>query len=142
MKPNEAITPTGETLIRKVLLTNAVSSGIFGLLLLAFPGYVAEWTGLESRTALVETAVFLLLFVAFLVWTVSRSMVPPSAVLVIAVIDILWVAGSVLLLEDKGTTGMMTVFGISVIFLVAAVVGVFAIFEVLYYWRNRYFRRN
>ncbi|WP_258042606.1 hypothetical protein [Paenibacillus sp. UNC499MF] len=57
-------------------------------------------------------------------------------------VDIFWVVGSVLLLEDKGITGTMTVFGISVILLAAAVVGVFSIFEVLYCWRNRYFRRN
>ncbi|MCD9022609.1 hypothetical protein [Cohnella silvisoli] len=142
MKQSRAIMPAGETLIRKVLLTNAVSSGACGLLLLSIPGYVAVWTGLDSRTALVETGIFLLLFVAFLVWTATRSIVSPTAVLVIAVIDILWVVGSALLLEVKGTTGTMTVFGLWVIFLTAAVVGVFAIFEVLYCWRNRSFGRN
>ncbi|MGM1046726.1 MAG: hypothetical protein ACQEXX_11340 [Bacillota bacterium] len=63
MKPNGAITSVGEIFIRKILLTNSVSSGACGLLLL----YVAKWTGLDSRTGLVETGVFLLVFVAFLV---------------------------------------------------------------------------
>ncbi|SMF89056.1 hypothetical protein SAMN05661091_4502 [Paenibacillus uliginis N3/975] len=67
MKPNGAITSVGEIFIRKILLTNSVSSGACGLQLLFFPGYVAKWTGLDSRTGLVETGVFLLVFVAFLV---------------------------------------------------------------------------
>lgn len=142
MKPNGAIRPAGETFIRKVLLTNAVSSGACGLLLLSFPGYVAEWTGLGNRIALVETGVFLLVFVAFLVWTASRSIVSPAAVLIITVLDFLWVVGSALLLEDKGTTVTMTVFGVWAVILVAAVVGVFAISEAFYCWRNRSFGRN
>jgi hypothetical protein len=139
MTSNGAIRLTGETLIRKVLLTNAVSSGVCGLLLLLFPGYVADWTGLGNRTALVETGIFLLVFVAFLVWTAFRSIVSPAAVLIITVLDLLWVVGSVLLLTDKGITGTMTVFGVWAVILVAAVVGVFAIFEALYCWRNRSF---
>lgn len=142
MKTNGAITPAGETFIRKVLLTNAVSSGACGLLLLFFPGYVANWTGLGNRFALVETGVFLLVFVAFLVWTASRSIVSPAAMLVIAVLDIFWVIGSALLLEDKGTTETMTVFGSWAVIMVTAVVGVFAIFEVLYCWRNLSFGRE
>ncbi|OME89014.1 MULTISPECIES: hypothetical protein [Paenibacillus] len=142
MKPNEAITPTGETFIRKVLVINSVSSGACGLLLLLFPGYVAEWTGLDSRTGLVSTGVFLLVFVAFLVWTASRSIVSPGAVLVITVLDFLWVVGSALLLADKGTTVTMTVFGVWAVILVTAVVGVFGIFEAIYCWRNRAFGRD
>lgn len=137
MRSNGAITPVGEALIRKVLLTNAISSGAFGLLLLFIPGYVAEWTGLDSRTAWVETGIFLLLFVVFLFWTVSRSIVSPAAVFVIAVVDILWVVGSAILLIVQGTTGTITVFGVWLILLTAAAVGVFAIFEALYWWRNR-----
>jgi len=139
MKLNGAQTPAGETFIRKVLLINAVSSGAYGLLLLFFSGYVAEWTGLDSRSALVGTGIFLLVFVGFLVWAVSRSIVSPRVVLIIAVLDFLWVASGVLLLEDRGTTMLMTVFGIWAVILSVAVVGVFAIFEAIYYWRNRSF---
>ncbi|TVX96655.1 hypothetical protein [Cohnella terricola] len=142
MKTNGAITPAGENLIRKVLLTNVVSSGACGLLLLFFSGYVADWTGLGNRLALVETGVFLLVFVAFLVWTTSRSTVSPVAVLIIAMLDFIWVVGSVFLLKDKGTTLAMTVFGEWAVILVTAVVGVFAIFEAFYCWRNRSFGRD
>ncbi|MCC3376319.1 hypothetical protein [Cohnella sp. REN36] len=140
MKPNGVITPAGESLIRKVLLTNAVSSGACGLLLLFFAGYVSDWTGLGNRSALVETGVFLLVFVAFLVWTASRPVVSPTAVLIITVLDFLWVIGSALLLGGQGTT--MTVFGVLAVILVAAVVGVFGIFEAVYCWRNRDFGRG
>ncbi|MFD0621142.1 hypothetical protein ACFQZR_27345 [Paenibacillus sp. GCM10027629] len=142
MKFNESLIPAGEALIRKVLLTNAVSSGVCGLLLLLFPGYVGDWTGLDNRTALTETGIFLLVFVAFLVWVVSRRIVSPGSVLVVTVLDLLWVVGGVLLLEDKGITMMMTVFGVWAVILVTAVVGVFAIFEAVYYWRNRAFGRQ
>jgi hypothetical protein len=131
---------TGDTLIRKVLLTNAVSSGACGLLLFLFPGFVTSWTGLDNRTALVGTGIFLLIFVVFLAWTATRGVVSPRIVLIFAILDFLWVFYSFLLLGGNGSA--MTVSGIWAVILVAAVVSVFAIFEVSYYYHNRFYFRK
>ncbi|WP_282942698.1 hypothetical protein [Paenibacillus sp. RC67] len=68
----------GEALIRKVLLTNAASSGVTGLVLLLFPQFVMDWTGLDNRAALMGTGIFLLIIVTFLLWTASRNVVSPG----------------------------------------------------------------
>ncbi|TDF93749.1 hypothetical protein [Paenibacillus piri] len=135
---NGVKTIAGGTLIRKVLLTNAASSGAVGLLLLLFPGFAGSWTGLDNLTALAGTGVFLLIVVAFLWWTATRNVVSPRQVLVFAILDFLWVIDSALLL---GVSGSVTTIGIWAIIVVAAVVGVFAIFEMSYYWHNRYYRK-
>ncbi|MFC5401344.1 hypothetical protein [Cohnella soli] len=134
--------PIGEAFMRKILLINAVSSGGCGLILLLLSGYVSDWMGLSNQNALVETGIFLLVFVTILLWTASRSLIAPIVILVIAVLDILWVVGSVILLEDEETTSAMTVLGEWAVALVAVVVGIFAIFEASYWWRNRSFGRS
>ncbi|WP_051620958.1 hypothetical protein [Paenibacillus sp. UNC451MF] len=135
---NGVKTIEGDTLIRKVLLTNAVSSGAVGLLLLMFPGFARSWTGLDNLSALAGTGVFLLIVVALLLWTATRNLISPRLVLFFAILDLLWVIDSVLLL---GVNGSVTAIGIWAIIVVAAVVGVFASFEMSYYWHNRYYRK-
>lgn len=66
MTGKQARTLVGEELIRKVLATNAVASGACGLLLLALPGPISDWTGLDSLTALRETGLFLIVLAGFL----------------------------------------------------------------------------
>lgn len=138
LQQNGVRTIEGGSLIRKVLLTNVVSSGAVGLILLLFPGFAGHWTGLDNHTAVAGTGVFLLVVVAFLLWTATRNVVSPRQVLVFSIIDLLWVIDSALLL---GVSGSVTTIGIAAIILVAAVVGVFAAFEMSYFWRNRYYRK-
>ncbi|MED4582765.1 hypothetical protein P9578_08220 [Brevibacillus choshinensis] len=126
-----------EAVIRKVLLMNAVSSGACGLLLLLFPGYIADWMGLDNRLSLIGTGVFLLVVVAFLSWAATRSVISPRVVLVFSILDFLWVIDSLLLLVGNGSAYTITLFGMWAIILVAAVVGVFAICEAIYWWYNR-----
>lgn len=127
----------GDALIRKVLLMNAVSSGACGLLLLLFPRFVADWTGLDNRMALMGTGIFLLIVVAFLSWTATRSVISPRVVLIFSIVDFLWVIDSLLLLGGNGSAITITTIGIWAVILVAAVVGVFATFEASFWWHNR-----
>lgn len=99
MTVREAKTLVGEKLIRNVLATNAVASGACGLLLPALPGMVSDLTGPGSRTALMETGWFLIIFVGFLIWAATRRIIPPRVVLAFAVVDGLWV---VIGLRHKG----------------------------------------
>jgi hypothetical protein len=120
--------------IRKVLLINAVSSGGTGLILLLFSGFVAEWTGLDYQSAIMGVGFYLLMVVALLIWTATRTVVSPLAVLILSIIDFLWVLKSIILL---GMNGTITAIGIAAVILVALVVGVFAVFEAIYYQRHR-----
>ena len=135
----EAGTLVGEKLIRSVLLINAAGSAVCGLPLLAAAGAVSDWTGLESQAALRETGLFLIVVVCFLLWTATRSVILPRVVLAFAVIDELWVVGSAVVLGESGSA--LTAFGVLAIVLVAVAVGIFAVFEALYFWRNRSFGR-
>ncbi|MFD0679352.1 MULTISPECIES: hypothetical protein [unclassified Paenibacillus] len=141
LQQNGAKSVTGDFLIRKVLLTNAVSSGACGLLLLLFPKYVTDWTGLDNRSALIGTGIFLLIVVSFLVWAATKKVVPYRGVLIFSIVDLLWVVDSILLLGANGSVVTLTVFGIWAIILVAVVVGIFAIFEASYCWRNRLYSK-
>lgn len=126
-----------EAMIRRVLLMNAISSGACGLLLLLFPGLVADLTGLDNQMSLMGTGVFLLVVVAFLSWAATRSVISPRVVLVFSIVDFLWVIDSLLLLVGNGFAFSITPFGIWAVILVAAVVGVFAICEATYWRYNR-----
>ncbi|UHA75433.1 hypothetical protein [Paenibacillus sp. 481] len=126
----------GEAWIRKILLVNAVASGGTGLLLLLFPGFVGELTGLDNQAALMGVGAYLLLVVALLLITASRKVVSPKAVLTLSVIDFLWVAKSIVLLGASGP--YLTAIGVTAVIFVALVVGVFAVFEAVYYKHNRY----
>ncbi|UVI28474.1 hypothetical protein [Paenibacillus spongiae] len=128
-------------MIRYILLANGFSTGAFGLILIFFSHFVATLTGLDHSSALVEVGIFLVVFVAFVFWTVKLKFIPPRYVLIYSVVDFLWVIGSVYLIASDGTSFIMTYLGIWAVSLVALVVGVFAIFEFKYWWVNRSLKR-
>ncbi|MBD8497914.1 hypothetical protein [Paenibacillus arenosi] len=125
----------GESWIRKVLLLNAISSTGTGLLLLLFPGYIGELSGLDNKAALMGVGVYLLLVVAFVFITVTKKVVSPKAVLTLSVIDFLWFVKSVVLLV--ASSSFLTTIGTIAVIFIAVVVGVFGIFEAVYYKHNR-----
>ncbi|QNF35473.1 hypothetical protein HUW51_23205 [Adhaeribacter swui] len=53
------------TSLKSVLLINALSSGATALLLLLFPGYIAELFGAPKTLPFVAVGIFLLLFAGF-----------------------------------------------------------------------------
>jgi hypothetical protein len=130
-----------EKIIRFVLLANGFSTGVVGLILIFFSQFVATLTGLDRSSALFEVGIFLVVFVAFVFWTVKLKFIPPGYVLIFSVVDFLWVTGSVLLITTNGTMFLMTYLGIWAVSLVALVVGVFAILEFNYWWVNRSLKR-
>ncbi|WP_232699116.1 hypothetical protein [Brevibacillus daliensis] len=130
-----------ESIIRYVLLANGFSTGALGIILIFFSHFVATLTGLDHSSALVKVGIFLVVFVAFVFWTVKLKFIPPRNVLIFSVVDFLWVIGSVFLIATDGISFMMTYLGIWAVSLVALVVGVFAIFEFNYWWVNRSLKR-
>ncbi|MCR8844469.1 hypothetical protein NQ117_12310 [Paenibacillus sp. SC116] len=132
---NQARQLIGESWIRKVLMVNGVSSGGTALLLLLFPGFVGKLTGLDNQAALMGAGAYLLLVVAFTFIIASRKTVSPKAVLTLSVIDFLWLFKSIILLGLSSS--FLTAIGTAAVIFVALVVGVFAVFEAVYYNHNR-----
>ncbi|QED48024.1 hypothetical protein [Cytobacillus dafuensis] len=132
----------GDKFIRYVLLANGFSTGLVGLILIFFSHFLATLTGLDRSSMLVETGIFLVIFVAFVFWTVRMPFIPPMYVLIFSVVDFLWVIGSIFLIAKDGIWFKMTYFGIWAVVLIALVVGVFAIFEFYYWWINKPQKRS
>ncbi|MFD0711577.1 hypothetical protein [Paenibacillus sp. GCM10027626] len=131
----------GDKFIRYTLWANGLSTGVFGVILILFPHFVANLTGLDRSSALAETGIFLVIFVAFVFGTVKMKLIPPLYVLILSVVDFLWVIGSIFLIAKDGTWFTMTLLGIWLVGLVAFVVGVFAVCELSYWWINRSLKR-
>lgn len=132
----------GDKFIRYVLLANGFSTGLVGLILIFFSHFLATLTGLERSSALVETGIFLVIFVAFVFWTVRMQFIPPLYVLIFSAVDFLWVIGSIFLIAKDGIWFKMTYFGTGAVVLIALIVGVFAIFEFYYWWINQPQKRS
>ncbi|MCJ8011599.1 hypothetical protein MUG84_07525 [Paenibacillus sp. KQZ6P-2] len=133
---------SGDRFIRYVLLTNGLSTGILGIIIILFPHFVASLTGLDRSSYLVGTGIFLLIFIAFVFGTVKMKFIRPLYVLIFSVVDFLWVIGSIFLIAENGTWFTMTFLGIWIVVLVALVVGAFAICEFYYWWVNRSLKKG
>ena len=109
--------------LRYALLADAVASGATGLLMIAAAGLLEGLLGLP--TALMrEAGLVLVPYVAFVAWAGTRETIWRPAVQAIIVINVLWVAGSALLLMS-GTVAP-TVLGYAFVIAQAIVVGVLA----------------
>jgi hypothetical protein len=97
------------TTLRNVLLINAVSSGITGLVLAIAPGMVADLFATSNTTAFVAVGIFLFAF-AVLVFVLSiQDPLREKNVSIIIALDTLWVLASfaIILLQvlDISTLG-------------------------------------
>jgi len=109
--------------LRYALLADAVASGATGLLMIAAAGLLEGLLGLP--TALMrEAGLVLVPYVAFVAWVGTRETIWRPAVQAIIVMNVLWVAGSALLLMS-GTVAP-TVLGYAFVIAQAIVVGVLA----------------
>lgn len=87
--------------LRNVLKINAISSAAAGLLLVGFPGYIAGLFGASLQWPFVAAGLFLIAFAAF-VWVQGRQATPPKGwVKLIIVLDIIWVADSLLVVVPR-----------------------------------------
>ncbi|RDC63735.1 hypothetical protein [Adhaeribacter pallidiroseus] len=86
------------TTLKPVLLINALSSGATALLLLVFPGTIANLFGSTTPVPFIAVGIFLLLF-AGLVFNQSRKpAVQKVWVKFIIALDVLWVVESAIIL--------------------------------------------
>ena len=116
------------TTLKPVLLINALSSGATALLLLLFPGAIANLFGSATKVPFVAAGIFLLLF-ATLVFSQSRkSAVQKGWVKFIIALDVLWVVESTIILIPQ--LFRFTTIGYFIITAVALWVAMMAILQV------------
>jgi hypothetical protein len=106
------------SLLRMALLADAIASGAMGVVLAAGAGPLADWFGL-SPLLLQETGLFLIPYAGLLVYLASRTVTPRAPAMMIVAGNLLWVAGSVLLLAIAAPTSLGIAFVIAQALIVA-----------------------
>jgi hypothetical protein len=114
------------SLLRRVLIVDAVTSGAMGLAMIAFAGLFADLLQLPLDL-ISEAGIVLLPFAAFVGFVAARSEPARLAVWTIIALNIVWVVNSIVLLF----TGWVAPNALGYAFVIAqaAVVLVFADFE-------------
>lgn len=126
------MTVSSDRLLRRTLWTNAVFSVISGVVLVAFAGpFAALATEAPLSVGSLELAtVFLLLglgvvaFGAIAGWAASREILPRGWAQVIFAADVVWVAGSALVLLLPAAWSAIGIAGIVVVALIVADIAV------------------
>lgn len=115
-------------LLRRALQADALISGAMALLLTFGAGALAPLLALPHGL-LLETGLFLILYVALVGWLASRTTLPRPLVLLVVVGNALWTLGSIALLISNAVApnGL----GLAFVVLQAIAVGVFAELQLL-----------
>ncbi|WP_286858546.1 MULTISPECIES: hypothetical protein [Sphingobacterium] len=106
--------------LKNVLLTNAISSGMTGVLLVTMPSVFTKLFETGNNTTFIPVGVFLIVFSIFVLATAMKESIPISWTKFIITLDITWVIasvialfssistiGSVMILAVAGWVGMM-----------------------------------
>lgn len=116
-------------LLRNALLGNALFSGLSGLISLLAAQPLAAFTGIEEPVVFIILGIVLILFAVDLVWITSREIINRRLAVAVIVLDVAWVAGSVLILLFNPVP--VTTAGRWLIALLAEVVAVFAVLQTI-----------
>ena len=113
-------------LLRRTLLVNGIATAMTGALALVASPWLPALLGPTPPAVLAIVGAGLIVFAVLLLVQSRREPIDHRVAWAIAVIDIAWVIGSIMLVE----TGVLTMLGNLIVAAVAAVVLVFAILEV------------
>ena len=83
------------TALRNVLMVNAITSGITGLVLVIVPGFIANLFATSYTAALVGVGIFLVAFAAVVLGASLQQPLREKTVGLIVVLDTLWVLTSI-----------------------------------------------
>ena len=129
------ISRTDSSLLFRVLLANALFSGISGLILLFAAGAVSRLIGFENPQLLMALGAGLLVFSFLLARHVRRQRIGRTEAIAISIMDLGWVlasAGLLLLYPD-----LFSPAGVVAIIAVAVIVLVFFELQALALWKTR-----
>jgi hypothetical protein len=123
-----------QTTLRRILIGNALFSGISGLLFLVISTSIARFLGIEKASLVILLIGVGLAGYAFLIYrNASREEISKSFVLTAIISDSTWVVLSILLLLTNRV--LFTIAGKWVVGIVAAIVDVFATLQFIE-WRK------
>jgi len=115
------------TLLKRTLMANEIFSAVSGLVALFFSKQVTDFLGIQNSSIFLFLGIGLLVWAGFTAWVMMRPEVNPTLVKLVIAGDLLWVAGTVLLLIFAG--GLFTTGGKWAIAIVADIVAAFAILQ-------------
>jgi hypothetical protein len=105
------------TTLRNVLMINAVTSGITGLILAIVPGFVANLFATSNTTAFVSVGIFLFAFAVMVFIASFQNPLREKTVNIIITLDTLWVITSlaiiVLQVLDVSIVGYFLIAGVA-----------------------------
>ena len=110
--------------LKNVLLTNAISSGMTGILLATMPSVFTRLFAIEGSTPFISVGIFLIVFSLFVVVTAMKENIPESWTKFIITLDITWVISSIVALI--ALFYKISIIGSVMILAVAAWVGMMA----------------
>lgn len=113
--------------LRRVLYGNATFTGFIAVVLIIAAGPAASFTGLDYPLAYVALGIGLLPFAWFCAYTARQRQLNPTYAKIILLLDVVWVAGSFLLLLSGWLP--LTTAGKWAAAIIDEVVAVFAVLE-------------
>ena len=103
--------------LRNVLLVNAISSGITGILLAVMPTFFANLFNVNDTTPFVEVGIFLILFSSFVLWAAFKNPIRQSWTKFIIGMDVTWVVVSIaavfILFSSISTIGIVIILAVA-----------------------------
>lgn len=103
--------------LRNVLLVNAISSGITGILLAVMPTFFANLFNVNNTTPFVEVGIFLILFSSFVLWAAFKNPIRQSWTKFIIGMDVTWVVVSIaavfILFSSISTIGIVIILAVA-----------------------------
>ncbi|MDX1436158.1 MAG: hypothetical protein R3335_05065 [Anaerolineales bacterium] len=122
-------TNTRPNLLHRALLANGMFSTISGLALILFSGLIGNFIGISPSAILAGVGAVLVLFGLVVLWVATRPAISRSLAAAVTILDLVWVAGSILLL----ITGVVpfTPEGKWAVAIAADIVAVFAVLQII-----------
>lgn len=110
--------------LKSVLMLNAITSAITGLLLVLFSGFITELFELNASSAITAVGVFLLVYATYVIYAANWNLGHTSIVIAL---DVLWVIASAIVVITLGF--QISSIGIAMIVGVALWVGLMALLQ-------------
>jgi len=120
---------TNIKILKIALRTNAIFSFLCAVLILFFTSQIADLLGKVPIYMLISLAIALIGFVVMILYVSEKQKLSVKQAKIITIMDFSWVIGSIILVSLGSQWFSIT--GIIVILVVAAIVGMLALFQYL-----------
>jgi hypothetical protein len=128
-KKQTSVTP----LLRATFLFDAISTGLFALVLIIFANFIGNLAGVDNILTIRMVGIASIVPTFFSFWAASKKILPTNLIFIFALMCVIWVIGSIVLI----TLVPFTTTGIIGIGVVAFLVAVVASSLLYFYFSNR-----